>query len=114
MSEKSSPDNWDESSSALAATTEVSSQPRSLPSELIDKRTFLQEILKSRRELQIARRQFEQVSDPELVDHIVFRVGAAERHLNYLFRLAREQGISYQGVEWDWTSEEWNIEGVRD
>lgn len=110
MNEKSRPDNLNGSASALAATTEVSSHSRSLPSELVDKRAFLQEILKSRRELQIARRQFEQVSDPELVDHVVFRVGAAERHLNYLFRLAREQGISYQGIEWEWTSEEWNIE----
>lgn len=78
--------------------------------EPIDPQRFLREILKSWRELEIARRQFETVSDPLLIDHVVFRMGAAERQLNYLFRLAREYGISFDGPEFDWTSDEWRVE----
>ncbi|KRW91838.1 hypothetical protein SD51_06725 [Alicyclobacillus tengchongensis] len=76
----------------------------------INPEKFLREILKSHRELEIARRQFEYVSAPLLIDHIVFRIGAAERQLNYLFRLAREHGISFDGQQWDWTSDEWRID----
>ncbi|WP_206831530.1 YaaL family protein [Alicyclobacillus fructus] len=91
---------------------------RSTPSEphlpdrpdLLDRQRFLREILKSWRELEIARRQFETVSDPLLIDHVVFRISAAERQLNYLFRLAREYGISFDGPEFDWTSDEWRVE----
>lgn len=76
----------------------------------IDKFALLQEILKSRKELQIARQQFEQVEDALLVDHVVFRIGAAERHLNFLFKIAREQNISFDGMQWEWTSDEWKID----
>lgn len=76
----------------------------------IQPQQFLKEVLKSHRELEIARRLFDQVSDPFLIDHIVFRIGAAERHLNYLFRTARERGISFEGRRWEWVSEEWRID----
>ncbi|WP_062309125.1 YaaL family protein [Alicyclobacillus sendaiensis] len=76
----------------------------------MDRQRFLREILKSWRELEIARRQFESVSDPLLIDHVVFRMSAAERQLNYLFRLAREYGISFDGPEFDWTSDEWRVQ----
>ncbi|WAH37303.1 DUF2508 family protein [Alicyclobacillus dauci] len=76
----------------------------------VDKFQFLQEVLKSRRELLIAREQFEQVSDPLLIDHVVFRIGAAERHLNYLFKLAEEHGIAFDGAQWDWTADTWRID----
>ena len=76
----------------------------------MDRQRFLREILKSWRELEIARRQFESVSDPLLIDHVVFRMSAAERQLNYLFRLAREYGISFDGPEFDWTSDEWRVD----
>lgn len=75
----------------------------------INPQNFLREVLKSHRELEIARNLFDQVSDPLLIDHIVFRIGAAERHLNYLFRTARERGISFEGRQWDWVSDEWRI-----
>lgn len=100
--------------SHIFATANMSALPPSSrnlePSSRFDKRQFLLEILRSRRELEIARRQFNQVSEPDLIDHAVFRIGAAERHLNYLFRLARTWGISYQDMEWDWTSDEWKID----
>ncbi|GMA63969.1 YaaL family protein [Alicyclobacillus fastidiosus] len=76
----------------------------------LDKAALLTEILKSRRELMIARQQFEQVSDPLLVDHVVFRIGAAERQLNFLFRLARENDVSFDGMQWEWRDETWRID----
>ncbi|MFB5190515.1 DUF2508 family protein [Alicyclobacillus fastidiosus] len=76
----------------------------------LDKAAFLTEILKSRRELMIARQQFEQVSDPLLVDHVVFRIGAAERQLNFLFRLARENDVSFDGLQWEWRDEAWRVD----
>jgi hypothetical protein len=69
---------------------------------LIDKYSFLEEILKSRRELAIAQQQFDEVSDPLLVDHLVFRMGAAEKQFDHLLRLARELGISFDGMQWEW------------
>ncbi|GEO26375.1 hypothetical protein AAC03nite_21600 [Alicyclobacillus acidoterrestris] len=75
-----------------------------------DKQSLLTEILKSRRELMIARQQFEQVSDPLLIDHIVFRISAAERQLNFLFRLARENGVSFDGIQWQWRDETWQVD----
>lgn len=100
-----------------SASQRVSSTPTALPVEhtrvdvsTLDKQGFLEEILKSRRELQIARQQFEQVADPLLIDHVVFRIGAAERHLNYLFKLAREQGISFDGMQWEWQQHAWKVD----
>ncbi len=70
---------------------------------MIDKFHFLGELMQSKRELTIALKQFEEISDPLLIDHIIFRIGAAEKHMEHLFRLAREFGISFDGVVWEWT-----------
>ncbi len=43
----------------------------------------------ARREIEAARRQFEEVHDPDLVDHAIFRLQAAERHYVFLLREAR-------------------------
>ncbi len=43
----------------------------------------------ARREMEAARAQFEEVHDPDLVDHAIFRLQAAERHYVYLLREAR-------------------------
>lgn len=69
---------------------------------MVDKYSFLDEILKSRRELAIALQQFDEISDPLLVDHIVFRIGAAEKQFDHLLRLARKMGISFDGMQWEW------------
>ena len=42
----------------------------------------------AKRELEAARAQFEEVYDPDLVDHAIFRMQAAERHYVYLLREA--------------------------
>lgn len=108
--------NEHEAGSIEAEVTETTTNPHLSHSlrhpdfENFDKENFLEEILKSRRELHIARQQFNQVADPLLIDHVVFRIGAAERHLNYLFRLAREQNISFDGAQWEWTSDAWRLD----
>ncbi len=43
----------------------------------------------ARREIEAARAQFEEVHDPDLVDHANYRLQAAERHYVYLMRAAR-------------------------
>lgn len=70
--------------------------------ERIDKYSFLQDVIACHRELLLAENQFNQVSDPHLIDTVVFRLGAAERRLDYLFRIARELTISFDGVEFSW------------
>lgn len=42
----------------------------------------------ARRELEAAQAQFDEVHDPDLVDHAIFRLHAAERHYVFLLREA--------------------------
>lgn len=63
---------------------------------------FLRALRRSKQELEMARIQFDTVVDPMLIDHMVFRIGAAERHLNYLLRLARKHNLSVDGIDWAW------------
>lgn len=63
---------------------------------------FIDALRKSKQELDIARQQFESVNDPRLIDHVVFRLGAAERHFSYLLQLARQLGLNTGGIRWDW------------
>jgi hypothetical protein len=67
---------------------------------------FIKALRRSKQELDIAREQFDTVTDPLLVDHVVFRLGAAEKHLNYLFQVARRFGITTDGMRWDWYEED--------
>ncbi len=69
---------------------------------MIDKYRFLDDILRAKRELVIAMSQFNEISDPLLVDHIVFRIGAAEKQFEHLLKLARLSGITFDGVQWEW------------
>lgn len=100
------------------AKAQIAVEPVSVPfaqthevdMQYVDKSKFLEEILKSRRELELARQQFEQVSDPLLIDHVIFRIGAAERHLNYLFRVAEAHGMSFEGMQWEWTEQKWKMD----
>ena len=46
-----------------------------------------------------ARAYFETVSEPELVDHAIFLVEAAEKKYMYLLKKVREQGLVAPGDE---------------
>lgn len=45
-------------------------------------------------ELEAAYAQFMEVSDPDLVDHAIYRLHAAERHYIFLLRQVRQQQTS--------------------
>ncbi|MEW6243844.1 MAG: DUF2508 family protein [Bacillota bacterium] len=45
------------------------------------------------RQLQVAREYFNNVSDPELVDHAIYRMQAAQLHYIYLLKKAKEHQI---------------------
>lgn len=70
--------------------------------EAVDVNAFVREVVKAKREVEVARMQFNLVCDPLVVDHIVFRLGAAEKRLNYLFQLARKLGVSLDGMSLEW------------
>lgn len=48
-----------------------------------------------------ARAYFENVTDPDLIDHAIYEIVAAERKYMYLLRLAREQHQSAPGPNHD-------------
>ena len=47
----------------------------------------------ARREWQIARQRFEEMSDPDLIDSAIYAIKSAERRYVYLLRKAREEGM---------------------
>ncbi len=47
----------------------------------------------ARAEWEVARVLFEEAAEPELVDHAVHRMLAAEKRFNYLLKEARKQGV---------------------
>lgn len=52
----------------------------------------------ARREWLAARALFESVSDPELVDHAIHRMVAAERRYMFLLKEARRSGLSEEDL----------------
>ncbi|NLZ33220.1 MAG: DUF2508 family protein [Firmicutes bacterium] len=46
-----------------------------------------------------AKDAFDQVSDPELIDHAVYNLEAAERRYIYLLKKAKEEGVNLYGAE---------------
>ncbi len=48
----------------------------------------------ARREWQSARDKFDQISDPDLVDHAIYNIEAAERRYIYLLKKAKEEGAT--------------------
>lgn len=55
---------------------------------------MLQAVEQARREWVTARLYFESVTDPDLVDHAIYSIEAAERKYMYLLRQARAQGLA--------------------
>jgi len=50
-------------------------------------------ISRAREEWMAARNYFDTVSDPDLVDHAVYLLGAAERKYMYLLKRAKNEGV---------------------
>jgi len=54
---------------------------------------ILENIRTAHEEWKNAEKYFENVTDPDLIDHAIFRIEAARTRYTYLLRLAREMGI---------------------
>lgn len=54
---------------------------------------FVADVERARQEWLTSKIYFETVSDPDLVDHAIHLMAAAEKRYMYLLRRAREQGI---------------------
>ena len=52
----------------------------------------------ARQEWRRARDRFDQISDPDLVDHAIYNLGAAERRYVYLLKKAKEEGVNLYPV----------------
>lgn len=63
-------------------------------SELKGPAHVLQAIEEARREWVTARMYFDSVTDPDLVDHAIYSIEAAERKYMYLLRQAKAHGFS--------------------
>ncbi|MCF8566272.1 YaaL family protein [Alicyclobacillus tolerans] len=71
----------------------------------VDVEIFLEELRQSKREVEIARKQFDLVSDPLLIDHAIFRLGAAEKQLGYLYQMARKMNIVIDDNDYEYDRE---------
>lgn len=54
-----------------------------------------QEVEAARQEWLFAQMYYDNVSDPDLVDHAVFQMQAAEKKYTYLLKQARQLGITH-------------------
>ena len=55
---------------------------------------LLETLENARREWHFAKVYFNSVSDPDLVDHAIFYLGATEKKYIYLLKQAREHGVN--------------------
>ncbi|GIM45997.1 hypothetical protein DNHGIG_15460 [Collibacillus ludicampi] len=58
-----------------------------------EERLLIEEIEKAKEEWLQAQSRLDCVTDPELIDHAIFLIEAAEKKYMYLLRKARKQGI---------------------
>lgn len=61
--------------------------PESTPSEI----SLTDEVEQARIEWQLARRYFETVTDPDLIDYAIYNLKAAERRYSYLLKQVRQE-----------------------
>ncbi|MGE5631794.1 MAG: YaaL family protein [Caulobacteraceae bacterium] len=62
--------------------------------ELSGEEEFCQIVLKAKQEMNDAQNYFDNVTEPELIDHAIYRLEAAKSHYTYLLRQAKAKGIS--------------------
>lgn len=56
---------------------------------------LLQTVEAARQDWLMAQMYYDNVSDPDLVDHAVYQMQAAEKKYNYLLKQARTQGLTH-------------------
>jgi len=55
---------------------------------------FINMVSRARQEMHDAERYFDNVTEPELVDHAIYKMEAAKSHYVYLLKLAKDKGLS--------------------
>ena len=55
--------------------------------------TILQLTKKAKEEWQDAKRYFDEVTDPRLIDHAIYRIEAAEKKYIYLIKLSQKESL---------------------
>ncbi len=68
---------------------------KTVPPETID---YFSQVEQARLEWQGARARFDQISDPDLIDHAIYNIEAAERRYIYLLKKAKEEGANLYSV----------------
>ena len=66
--------------------------------ELTEEEKLKEEIDAARKEWKIAREHINYVSDPDLIDHAIFSLEAAERKYGYLLRQAKKRHAQKQAL----------------
>ncbi len=56
---------------------------------------MLEAVEEARRDWLVARAHFENVSDPELVDHAIYLMEAAQRRYMYVLKRARDEKVTH-------------------
>lgn len=62
-------------------------------SELEKEDEIIENILRTKRELDIARRNFEYANSNDLVDYYIYQIKANQSKIDYLIKLAKIKGI---------------------
>lgn len=63
------------------------------PPEPSEEQKFLAELDKAHQEWRLAQERINQLTTPELIDHAIFVLEAAEKKYSFFLRKAREKGI---------------------
>lgn len=78
----------------LTAPFQLENQGQTVEDEQL---TFLKTVEKARRDWLEAKEFFQFVTDPDLVDHAIHAIDAAEKKYMYLLKKARQEGIREGG-----------------
>jgi hypothetical protein len=75
-----------------------------LPSEILDENvgetpTLVELINKAKEEWDDAKKLFDEVTDPDLIDHAIYRIESAEKKYMYLLKLANSEKVTNNKIE---------------
>lgn len=76
----------------------VADDPAPVPA--VQPLSFLDLVEQARQDWLAAKSYFETVSEPELVDHAIYLIEAAETRYMYLLHKARKQGMKGEAAQW--------------
>lgn len=62
-----------------------------------DNKKIIQEIIKIKSDLEVARNIFNNVNDPDLIEAAIFLESAAKKRYNYYLIMAKQKGVTVSG-----------------